>query len=179
MAARQRGESKLLWMQLPVGAYTMDKMSRDGQVRVADLWCPGIVGEWHLTRDILASQWISILLQQVIGLTLSSSFSRASLRLALLIISLRRVWRWGISLSESEGRRYVSTRRNGPLSTSWKALIILLFDYSKSRMNWESLPCLHRLQALQGSRAARQWRREVREADEWLYRQDFLDWVGD
>jgi hypothetical protein len=77
-----------------------------------------------------------------IGLTLSSSFSRASLRLALLIISLQRVWQWGISLSESEGRRYVSMWQNGPLSTSWKALIIISFNYSKSRMNWESLPCL-------------------------------------
>ena len=86
MAARQRSESQLFWMQLPVGAHTMDKMSRDGQVRVTDLWCPGIVGEQHLTRDILASEWIFILVQQAIGLTLSSSFSRASLRLALLII---------------------------------------------------------------------------------------------
>ena len=116
MAAWQRSESQLFWMQLPVGAHTMNKMSRDGQVWVTDLWCPGIVGERHLTRDILASEWIFILVQQAIGLTLSSSFSRASLRLALLIISLRRVWRWGMSLSESEGRRYVSTRQNGPFS---------------------------------------------------------------
>ena len=178
MVAWQQGESKLLRMQLPVGAYTMDKMSHDGQVQVADLWCPGIIGEWHLTRDILASEWIFILVQQAIGLTLSSSFSRVLLRLALLIISLPRVWWWGMSLSESKGQRYVSTWQNGPLSTSWKALIIL-FNYSKSRMNRESLPCLHRLQALQGSRAVCRWRREVHEADKWLYCQDFLGWVED
>ena len=126
MVAQQWSESKLFWMQLPVGAHTMDKMSHDGQVWVTDLWCPGIVSERHLTRDILASEWIFILVQQAISLTLSSSFSQASLRFALLIISLRRVWWWGMSLSENEGWRYVSTRRNGPFSISWKALIIYL-----------------------------------------------------
>jgi hypothetical protein len=45
MAAWQWSESKLLGMQLPGDACTMDKMPRDGQVRVADLRCPGIKGE--------------------------------------------------------------------------------------------------------------------------------------
>jgi len=174
MAAGQRGEHKLLWVQFPVAIHTMDKMSCDGQVRVANLQCPDIIGEQRLTRDILASDWIFTHLKYAIGLTLSSCFSQASLRLALLIISLRRVWQWGISLSDSEGQRYMSTRRNGPLSTSWKALLMSV-NNSESSMNWRYLPCLRRPQAPQGSQAVRRWRREVHEADEWLHHRDFLD----
>ena len=174
MAAWQRGERKLLWVQFPVAIHAMDKMSCDRQIWVANLRCPGIVGEWHLTRDILASCWIFTLLEDAIGLTFSSSFSRASLRLALLIISLRRVWQWGISLSKSEGQRHVSTQWNGPLLTSWKALFISVNKFKLS-MNHKYLHCLHRPQAPQGSQAVHQWRREVHEADEWLYHQDFLD----
>lgn len=119
-------------------------------------------------------------LHHVLNLTLSTPFSRVLLRLALLIITLQSIWWWGMSLSKREGQRYMSKRRNGPLSTSWNALIISLTTPNQSWIGyWVSLPCLHRPQAPQGSRPIHQPRRGVCKADEWLYYQDFLDWVGD